>query len=133
MNLRSKEVELGTGAGGGSAVLECLPNMHGALGLTPSTARKQLACCVYLCIYSSRVVEVGGTEIQSHSQTCTKFEASLGCMKPCLKRGWRLDGAMAQQLSALATAPPEDLGSIPGIHTTAHSVYNYSFRGPNVL
>lgn len=56
------------------------------MGLGSTSVAPKQSMVVYTCNPSSWEALAGETEVQGHSQLPTKYEASLECIKPCLKR-----------------------------------------------
>lgn len=59
---------------------ECLPSMHEALSLIPSSADRNQAHCLR-CYPSTGETGAGGPEVQGHFQLPSWLESSLGGMK----------------------------------------------------
>lgn len=53
---------------------------------------------MYVCDPRTGKVETGGSDIQGHPQPYKEFEASLGCLRPCLKNK---NGVLISQLILL--------------------------------
>lgn len=59
--------------------VEYVPIVHEPLGSVPRPSYTECGC------YTGEV-EAGGSEVQHHLSLHSKFEASLDCVRPCLKQ-----------------------------------------------